>query len=93
MKLSCSIQGPLKLRIDKYSNGCYSRLSQVKVRICSAARRGVMSVCVCVCLRGEGGGVRGVRGGESRGEGVETPLFIMNGYVLSNRVLGLNPSM
>lgn len=91
MKLSCSIQGPLKLRIDEYSNGCYSRLSQVKVSICSAARRGVMSVCVC--LRGEGGGVRGVRGGESRGEGVETPLFIMNGYVLSNRVLGLNPSM
>ena len=45
---------------------------------------------MCVCLRGEGGGVRG---GESRGEGVETPLFIMNGYVLSNRVLGLNPSM
>lgn len=69
MKLSCSIQGPLKLRIDKYSNGCYSRLSQVKVSICSAAR-----------------------GGESRGEGVET-LVIMNGYVLSNRVLGLNPSM
>lgn len=48
---------------------------------------------MCVCLRGEGGGVRGVRGGESRGEGVETSLFIMNGYVLSNRVLGLNPSM
>ena len=91
MKLSCSKQGPLKLRIDKYSNGCYSRLSQVKVSICSAARRGVMSVCVCVYV-GKGG-VRGVRGGESRGEGVETPLFIMNGYVLSNRVLGLNPSM
>ena len=90
MKLSCSIQGPLKLRIDKYSNGCYSRLSQVKVSICSAARRGVMSVCVFTWGRG---GVRGVRGGESRGEGVETPLFIMNGYVLSNRVLGLNPSM
>lgn len=70
MKLSCSIQGPLKLRIDKYSNGCYSRLSQVKVSICSAAR-----------------------GGENRGEGVETLLFIINGYVLSNRVLGLNPSM
>ena len=45
--------------------------------------------CVCVYV-GKGGGVRG---GESRGEGVETPLFIMNGYVLSNRVLGLNPSM
>lgn len=55
MKLSCSIQGPLKLRIDKYSNGCYSRLSQVKVSICSAARRGVMSVCVCVYV-GKGGG-------------------------------------
>lgn len=91
MKLSCSIQGSLKLRIDRYSNGCYSRLSQVKVSICSAARRGVMSVCVCVFTWGRG--VRGVRGGESRGEGVETPLFIMNGYVLSNRVLGLNPSM
>ena len=88
MKLSCSIQGPLKLRIDKYSNGCYSRLSQVKVSICSAARRGVMSVCVFTWGRGGG-----VRGGESRGEGVETPLFIMNGYVLSNRVLVLNPSM
>lgn len=46
--------------------------------------------CVCVFTWGRGGGVRG---GESRGEGVETPLFIMNGYVLSNRVLGLNPSM
>lgn len=44
--------------------------------------------CVCVYV-----GKGGVRGEESRGEGVETPLFIMNGYVLSNRVLGLNPSM
>lgn len=48
--------------------------------------------CVCVYV-GKGGGGKGVRGGESRGEGVETSLFIMNGYVLSNRVLGLNPSM
>lgn len=48
---------------------------------------------MCVYVGKGGGGVRGVRGGESRGEGVETPLFIMNGYVLSNRVLGLNPSM